>query len=70
MRRVVRDRDNVLHLLDGPAPEAWFQPIKCGGGVAFPGAIERAELRDACPDCKRASRRPAPVDPVTPEGEA
>jgi hypothetical protein len=48
------DPDRVVwHVAHGPAdPDAWFQPIKCGGGISLPGGIydkPRGEI--TCADC-------------------
>jgi len=41
----------VWHLMDGPwLPEASFQPIICGDGIAFPWR-ERRPVSDLCSEC-------------------
>ena len=44
------------HLLDGEGDGDW-QPVKCGGGIAFPGHPEQRPESDVCPAClKEVSR--------------
>lgn len=45
----------IYHLPDGPIlSETDFQPIRCGGGIAFPSWPEKVEYGMICPDCKKA----------------
>lgn len=58
-RRVVGERISiwpepdrwVWHLYDKADPEAWFTPVRCGGGINMPGAYQTRPGSDVCPDC-------------------
>lgn len=42
----------IYHLPDGPSEDdAWFQPVKCGGGIALHGHRETVPRSQVCPDC-------------------
>lgn len=42
----------VYHLRSGRAEaEAWFQPVKCGGGINLPGHPLKVAASEVCPDC-------------------
>jgi len=42
----------IFHLPLGPdVNDAWFQPIKCGGGISLHGGREKVPRSMVCPDC-------------------
>jgi len=59
VRETVRSRaldvaDNViLHLVDkAKAGDAEGVPIRCGGYIILPPALEKVPLSQVCPDCR------------------
>jgi hypothetical protein len=44
--------DVVFHLPDGrPGGADEWAPIRCGGGIALPGPVERVNKAAVCPSC-------------------
>lgn len=44
----------VWHIVDGPVDEqATWRPIKCGGGIVFPGSPRMLPAVDICDGCVR-----------------
>lgn len=47
-----KDLPPIYHLPVGPSlRDAEFQPVRCGGGIAFHGHREKVARSKVCPDC-------------------